>query len=183
MSLDGSFTVYRQEDNLSTSTNFPLTLTCSQNQNQLRFKHNERLLFVGLQTTVVDSHKRVLFKTTCIYSILCRYMKQTACMRVSVCLYMWAYTSICIHAVSVSLFICTCDLQDDTCNCKCTEEGGVLCHDPCPHKNYVQRGTVDLGHIQMQTGAQGRIFQPFAWHLMVTFPALLPTTFAQDRGI
>lgn len=104
-------------------------------------------------------------------------------MQVSVCLYMWAYTSICIHVVSVSLFICTCDLQDDTCNRKCTEEGGVLCHDPCPHKNYVQRGTVDLGHVQMQTGAQGRISQPFARHLMVTFPALLPTTFAQDRGI
>lgn len=49
-------------------------------------------------------------------------MKQTVCMCVSVCLYMWAY--ICIHAVSVSLFICMCDLQDDTWNCTCTEEGG-----------------------------------------------------------
>lgn len=55
------------------------------------------------------------FKTTCIYSILCMYMKQTVCMCISVCLYMWAY--ICIHRVSVNLFICTCDLHDDTCNC------------------------------------------------------------------
>lgn len=36
--------------------------TCSQNTNQLLFIHNERLLFSGLQTTVVNSHKRVLLK-------------------------------------------------------------------------------------------------------------------------
>lgn len=55
------------------------------------------------------------------------------CMCISVCLYMWAY--ICIHTVSVNLSICMCDLHGDTCDCKYTEEGEVLFHDLCPHKN------------------------------------------------
>lgn len=62
--------VYQQEDNLSTSTNFPLTWTCSQNKNQLLFIHNEHLLFLGLQTTVVDSHKRALPVFTLFYACI-----------------------------------------------------------------------------------------------------------------
>lgn len=57
-----SRTAYQQEGNLSTSTNVPLTFTCSQNENQLLVRHNEHLLLSGLQTTVVGSHKRVLLK-------------------------------------------------------------------------------------------------------------------------
>lgn len=56
-------------------------------------------------------------------------MKQTVCMCISVCLYMWAY--MCIHTVPVDLVICLCD----PCNCTYTEEGETLCHDLCPHKN------------------------------------------------
>lgn len=53
------------------------------------------------------------------------------CVCLSVCLYMWAY--ICIHTVPVNLFICTCDLHDDTCHRK--SEAESLCHDPCPRRN------------------------------------------------
>lgn len=95
MSFDGSFTVYQQEDNLGTSTNFPLTFTCSQNKNQLLFIHNEHLLFLGLQTTV-NSHKRVLLKLpvftlfyACIYEINGVYVHK--CMSIHVGIYMYTH--------------------------------------------------------------------------------------------
>lgn len=62
VSSDGSVTAYGQEDNLGTSTNLRLMFACSQNKNQLLLIHNEHLLFSGLQTTAVNSHKRVLLK-------------------------------------------------------------------------------------------------------------------------
>lgn len=133
MSLDGSFTVYQQEDNLSTSTNSPLTFTCSRNKNQLLFIQNEHLLFLGLQTMVVNSHKRVLLKLpvftlfyACIYETNSVYVQK--CMSIHVGIYMYT------HGTCQPLHMRVCDL-DDTCNGTYTEVGELLCHDPCPQKN------------------------------------------------
>lgn len=82
-------------------------------------------------------------------------MKRTACMCISVCLYMWAY--ICIHMVPVDLFLCMCDFRDDTCNWTYTEEGELLCHDLCPLRT---RGTVALGCTCRQMPMK-EYFSPF----------------------
>lgn len=88
---------------------------------------------------------------------------------------------ICVYKmVLVDLFVCRCDLRDDSCSYTFTEEGEILYHDLCPHKN---SATVDSGHRQMQVGAHERKCQPFSWHVVVKLPALLLTTLAQDHGI
>lgn len=42
--------------------------------------------------------------------------------------------------VPVDLFVCRYDLHDDSCSYTFTEEGEILYHDLCPHKNQCDCG-------------------------------------------
>lgn len=105
-------------------------------------------------------------------------MKQTACMCISVCLYMWAY--ICIHTVPVDFFYA----------CVTSVMTLVIGHIPRRESFSATicvpvrtRGTVALGCTPMQIDAHERIFQPFSQHLMVNLPALLLTTLFRGHSM
>lgn len=99
----------KQEDNLSSSTNFPLAFTCSQSKNRLLFKRHEHVLFSGLQTTVVNSHKKLLLKLpvfTLFYACLCEtnsgYVHKCISLHVGIYVYTRWYllASSCVHSTS-----------------------------------------------------------------------------------
>lgn len=105
-------------------------------------------------------------------------MKRTVCMCRSVCLYMWAY--ICIHTVPVDLFICMCVTLMTLAMVHIPRWESFSAMIRVPRRT---SGTVDLGCTLVQIDAHERIFQPFSWHWMVKFPALLLTTLTQDHGM
>lgn len=127
-------TVYQREDHLSTGSSFSLSFTCSQNKNQLLLIHNEHLLFSGLQTTVVDSHKRVLLKLpvfslfyACIYETNSVYVHKG--MSIHVGIYVYTRASCWLPPVHVG------PPPRDVQLYVHRGEREILRHDPCPRKN------------------------------------------------
>lgn len=142
--------------------------TCSQNKNQLLFIHDEHLLFSGLQTVVVNSHKRVLLKLpvftlfyVCIYETNSVY----ASMYVYTCGPLYVYTWYLLAAS-----ICMYGLQDDIAVVHTARRERFSTTICVPLRT---SSTVLSGYTQMQPSSQ---------HLMVKFPALSLSTSTEDRG-
>lgn len=106
------------------------------------------------------------------------YIWNEQCVCAEVCLYMWAY--ICIHTVPVDLFICICVTLMTLAMVHIPRWESFSAMIRVPRRT---SGTVDLGCTLVQIDAHERIFQPFSWHWMVEFPALLLTPLTQDHGM